>query len=434
MIQEQELSERKLKILQAIIKNYLETGEPVGSRTISKYTDLNLSSATIRNEMADLEELGYILQPHTSAGRIPSDKGYRLYVDMLMEQKEQELSEMQDQMLEKADKMDQLLKQAAKVLANSTNYATLVSSPMNNRNRIKFIQLTMVDEEQMIAVIVLDGNVIKNKIIHVDEPVNNENLLKLNMLLNTTLNGMSIEEINLGLIARLKEGAGIHSEVVGNVLDAVAEVIQVDEDMQIYTSGATNIFKYPELSDKQSAQEIISAFEEKQQLTDLVTQTLSNEENTGIQVYIGDEAPVKTMKDCSVVTATYELGDGVKGTIGIIGPKRMDYENVLKATAELGLLPICQPSSIWKWVCLLYTSVHRSIAGLGEHCVFNGTAQVYGFAIKDDMVLTGLYFAHTESCAFLMRIGLALYTGSQLTVQRIKIGMELIPQIGRAHV
>ena len=192
MIQEQELSERKLKILQAIIKNYLETGEPVGSRTISKYTDLNLSSATIRNEMADLEELGYILQPHTSAGRIPSDKGYRLYVDMLMEQKEQELSEMQDQMLEKADKMDQLLKQAA-----------LVSSPMNNRNRIKFIQLTMVDEEQMIAVIVLDGNVIKNKIIHVDEPINNENLLKLNMLLNTTLNGMSIEEINLRLIARL---------------------------------------------------------------------------------------------------------------------------------------------------------------------------------------------------------------------------------------
>ena len=320
MIQEQELSERKLKILQAIIKNYLETGEPVGSRTISKYTDLNLSSATIRNEMADLEEFGYILQPHTSAGRIPSDKGYRLYVDMLMEQKEQELSEMQDQMLEKADKMDQLLKQAAKVLANSTNYATLVSSPMNNRNRIKFIQLTMVDEEQM---------------IHVDEPINNENLLKLNMLLNTTLNGMSIEEINLGLIARLKEGAGIHSEVVGNVLDAVADVIQVDEDMQIYTSGATNIFKYPELSDKQSAQEIISAFEEKQQLTDLVTQTLSNEENTGIQVYIGDEAPVKTMKDCSVVTATYELGDGVKGTIGIIGPKRMDYENVLKSMKRL---------------------------------------------------------------------------------------------------
>ena len=330
MINHEEMSERKLKILHAIIQNYLETGEPVGSRTISKYTDLNLSSATIRNEMADLEEMGYIIQPHTSAGRIPSDKGYRLYVDMLMEEKEQELNEMQDQMLDKADKMDQLLKQAAKVLATNTNYATMVSTPMNNSNKIKFIQLSMVDEEQVIAVIVLGGNVIKNKIINIDEPISNENLLKLNMLLNTTLNGMSIEEINLGLIARLKEQAGIHSEVIGHVLDAVAEIIHVDNDMEIYTSGATNIFKYPELSDKQSAQEIISAFEEKQQLADLVTETLASEENHGIQVYIGDEAPVKTMKDCSVVTATYELGEGMKGTIGIIGPKRMDYEHVMK--------------------------------------------------------------------------------------------------------
>ena len=331
----EQLGERKLKILHAIIQTYLETGEPVGSRTISKYTDLNLSSATIRNEMADLEELGYILQPHTSAGRIPSDKGYRRYVDMLMQEKEQELNEMQEQMLEKADKMEQLLKQAAKVLATNTNYATMVSTPVNSANKIKFIQLSQVDDEQIIAVIVLGGNVIKNKIISVDEPLSNENLLKLNMLLNTTLNGMSIEEINLGLIARLKEQAGIHSEVISNVLDAVADAIQIDEDMQIYTSGATNIFKYPELSDKQSAQEIISAFEEKQQLTELVTQTLSQEENTGIQVYIGDETPVQTMKYCSVVTATYELGEGMKGTIGIIGPKRMDYEHVLKSLKRL---------------------------------------------------------------------------------------------------
>ncbi len=208
MVSEHELNERKLTILHAIIKTYLETGEPVGSRTISKYTDLNLSSATIRNEMSDLEELGYIVQPHTSAGRIPSDKGYRLYVDMLMEEKEQELNEREDQMLEKADKMEKLLKQAARVLATNTNYATMVSTPVNSANKLKFIQLSMVDEEQIIAVIVLGGNVIKNRIINVEEPLSNENLLKLNMLLNTTLNGMSIEEINLGLIARLKEQIG----------------------------------------------------------------------------------------------------------------------------------------------------------------------------------------------------------------------------------
>lgn len=330
-----ELSERQHKILRAIIQNYLETGEPVGSRTLSKSTDLNLSSATIRNEMADLEDLGYIFQPHTSAGRIPSDKGYRLYVDMLMADKEQELDELKSVMLEKTDKVDKVLKQAAKVLAANTNYATMVSAPVNRKNTLKFIQLSQVDEEQIVAVIVMNGNVIKNKIIDVEESLSNETLLKLNMLLNTTLNGMSIEEINLGLIARLKEQAGIHSKVISDVLDAVAEIIHVDEDMEIYTSGATNIFKYPELSDKQSAQEILNAFEEKQQLAELVSETLSSDENHGIQVYIGEEAPVKTMKDCSVVTATYELGDGLTGTIGIIGPKRMDYEHVMKTLKTL---------------------------------------------------------------------------------------------------
>ena len=331
----QELNERKTKILHAIIKNYLETGEPVGSRTISKYTDLNLSSATIRNEMADLEELGYIMQPHTSAGRIPSDKGYRWYVDMLMSQKEQEITEIKGQMLEKADKMEELLKQVAKVLANNTNYATMISTPTYNGNKLKFIQLSQVDDHQLIVVIVMEGNIVKNQIVTLDEPLSNEALLKLNMLLNTSLNGTSLEQINLGVIARLKEQAGIHSGVMSSVLDAVANVIQLDDDMEIYTSGATNIFKYPELSDKQSAQEIISAFEEKQQLADLVTETLASEENNGIQVYIGDETPVKTMKDCSVVTATYELGEGMKGTIGIIGPKRMDYEHVMKTLKTL---------------------------------------------------------------------------------------------------
>lgn len=332
-----ELDARKMKILHAIIKTYLETGEPVGSRTISKYTDLNLSSATIRNEMADLEDLGYIIQPHTSAGRIPSDRGYRLYVDMLMEEKEQEITEMKELVLEKADKMEKLLKQAAKVLAENTNYATMISAPAYNRNKLKFIQLSKVDETQLIAVIVMEGNIIKNKIVTVDQEISNETLLKLNMLLNTSLNGMSIEEINLGLIARLKEQAGIHSVVISDVLDAVANVIQLDEDMEIYTSGATNIFKYPELSDKQSAQEILNAFEEKQQLAELVTRTLSSEDssNTGIQVYIGSETPVENMKDCSIVTATYELGEGMQGTIGIIGPKRMDYENVMKTLKTL---------------------------------------------------------------------------------------------------
>ncbi len=324
------LDERKTKILKAIIRTYLETGEPVGSRTISKYTDLNLSSATIRNEMADLEELGYIVQPHTSAGRIPSDQGYRFYVDNLMEEKEREVSEMKEFVIERTEKMERVLKNVVKLLATNTNYATMITAPQYRQGKLKFIQLSQVDAEQILAVIVLAGNIVKNKIIRTDlEALDSEQILKLNLLLNTSLNGLALDQINLATIARLKEQAGIHSEIVSKVLDAVAESISEDEDLEIYTSGATNIFKYPELADSGRASELITAFEEKQQLIGLVNDTLSDEESTGIQVYIGSESPVQTMKDCSVVTATYELGEGMKGTIGIIGPKRMDYENVM---------------------------------------------------------------------------------------------------------
>ena len=329
------LDERKRKILHAIIRNYLETGEPVGSRTISKYTDLNLSSATIRNEMADLEEMGLILQPHTSAGRIPSDKGYRLYVDSMLEEKEREIVELKEMLLEKEEKTELLLKQVAKVLAANTNYATMITAPSAQRNKLKFLQLSRVDKHQILAVIVAEGNIIKNSMLHVREYLDDETLLKLNILLNTNLNGLCMEEINLGMIAAIKQKAGIHSDLISEVLDAVAEAIKADEDLEIYTSGANNIFRYPELADHQRASDLITTFEEKQLLGHLVEQSLEESPETGIQVYIGDETKVQSMKDCSVVTATYELEEGVQGTIGIIGPKRMDYEKVMDTLKTL---------------------------------------------------------------------------------------------------
>lgn len=330
-----ELDERKIKILHAIIRNYLETGEPVGSRTISKYTDLNLSSATIRNEMADLEEMGYIIQPHTSAGRIPSDRGYRLYVDTLMEEKDKQIEELREVIIEKEAKVDKVLKNVAKVLASNTNYATMISAPAVSANKVKFLQLSRIDTNSILAVVVAEGNVIKNNVVPVDEELTDETLLKLNLLLNTNLCGKAIEEINLPMITTLKQQAGIHQKVVSDVIDAIAESIKVEEDLQIYTSGTTNIFKYPELSDHQRATEIIHTFEEKQQLSQLVIDSLSDESGTGIQVYIGDETPIQTMKDCSIVTATYDLGDGMRGTIGIVGPKRMDYDKVVGTLKDI---------------------------------------------------------------------------------------------------
>jgi len=332
-----ELDERKKKILQAVIRNYLETGEPVGSRTISKYTDLNLSSATIRNEMADLEEMGYIFQPHTSAGRIPSDKGYRLYVDAMLEERARqrevvemkEMEDMREMFQERQNKMEALLKQIARVLAQNTQYATMISAPQAKRSKLKFIQLSRVDAHQLLAVIVSEGNVIKNNILSVQEELDDETLLRLNILLNTHLNGLSIDEINLGMISDMKQQAGIHSQLVSEVIDAVGEAIRAEEDLKIYTSGTNNIFRYPELADQQKASELINTFEEKQLLGELLQETQADGQETGIQVYIGAETPVQSMKDCSVVTATYELGGGMKGTIGIVGPKRMDYDKVV---------------------------------------------------------------------------------------------------------
>jgi len=326
-----DLDERKQKILKAIIKTYLETGEPVGSRTISKYTDLNLSSATIRNEMADLEEMGYILQPHTSAGRIPSDAGYRLYVDELMKEKEKEVTQMQELVINKTDRLEKMLKQVVKFLASNTNYASMITGPAIHKNTLKFIQLSRVSERQILAVVVVEGNLLKNKIINLDEDIDEESILKLNLLLNNTLCGKAIGEINLDMISQMKLQAGIHSDVVSAVVDAVAETIKPEEeDRAVYTSGANNIFRYPELADTQAASELISAFENKTELADMLDEMPDDgDENTGIQVYIGQETSIKTMKDCALVTTNYDLGNGMTGTIGIIGPKRMDYSKVV---------------------------------------------------------------------------------------------------------
>ena len=326
-----ELDERKLKILQAIIRTYLETGEPVGSRTISKYSDLNLSSATIRNEMSDLEEMGYILQPHTSAGRIPSDKGYRLYVDTMLDDKAQEVHDMKAELTEKAGKIDDLLKRVAKLLAVNTNYATMVSGPRYASKKVKFIQLTLVDERSLLVVIVLDNNVVKNKMIHMEDSMDQETLLRLNFIMNTTLNGLDVMDKNLAVIQKIKEQMGAHNSVIDSVLEIIGSALTEDEDLEIYTSGATNILKYPELADKSNAAQILSAFEEKKDLNEWIEQEPvgQNDDNHAIQVYIGGETQVESMKDCSLVTATYRIDDGVYGKVGIVGPKRMDYDKVV---------------------------------------------------------------------------------------------------------
>jgi len=327
-----ELDDRKLKILTAIIRNYLETGEPVGSRTISKDSDLNLSSATIRNEMSDLEEMGLIIQPHTSAGRIPSDKGYRLYVDMMLKEKEEELNNLKVELNAKSEKLDTILKEAAKVIADSTNYASMITVPQYRSKKIKFIQLTQVDYSSILCVVVLDGNIIKNMMVPCDRELPADAVLKLNLMMNTFLQGLDMQEINVSVMQKLRTEASEYSALISDVLDAVAKCLE-EQGVEAYTSGSTNIFKYPELNESGKATNLLYALEEKKQLTELMYKEGDNDR--GIQVYIGEENPIEATKDCTLVTATYHLEDGVYGKIGILGPRRMDYEKVVGTLRNL---------------------------------------------------------------------------------------------------
>ena len=325
-----ELDERKKKILNVIIQTYLDTGEPVGSRTISRLSGLNLSSATIRNEMSDLEEMGYIFQPHTSAGRIPTDKGYRFYVDNMMQERSDEVIRENEMMVQKVDRLEHILKQVVRMLAANTNYASLITSPQGRRSRLKFIQLSRVDARQILAVMMLEGNVVKHRVLRIDEDIPEEDIVKLNLLFNTYLQGLTLREINMELVQTIRRQADIYQNTVGVLLDSIVEAIQEEDDTEIYTSGTTNLLKYPELGDREQTGALLHAIEERQGLMELLPGGDSEENNNGIQVYIGSEAPVQTMKDCSIVTATYELEEGVQGTIGIIGPKRMDYKKVVR--------------------------------------------------------------------------------------------------------
>ncbi len=335
-----ELDERKIVILRAIIKNYLETGEPVGSRTISKLSGLNLSSATIRNEMSDLVDMGYIIQPHTSAGRIPSDKGYRFYVDCIMKENSEAVTEVTTQMGKRIDKLEMLLKDMVKMIAVDTNYAALISGPSTSTTKIKYLQLSVPAEHQILMILVLDGNVIKNEVLEAVEDMDYETAMNVTVMMNNHLSGLSLKEISPKIVTEIMVQAGEQKSNVKLVLDAVTEMLENGENNRdIFTSGAKNLFKYPELAEVDKASKLISAFEEKDALQEMVSEvtslTAGGSQGTNVRVYIGGEGPIKDMKDCSLITANYELGDGMKGVIGVIGPKRMDYEKVVQKLQNL---------------------------------------------------------------------------------------------------
>lgn len=334
-----ELDQRKVVILTTIIKNYLETGEPVGSRTISKFSGLNLSSATIRNEMSDLEEMGYIVQPHTSAGRIPSDKGYRFYVDQLMENHQMQINEVKSEMFRQVDRLENTLKNLVRDIASNTHYAALVSAPALHTNKIKFIQASLVDARRLLLVVMMQGNIVRTATVVTDgtDELDFNRILTMNMLLNDSLSGLSLEDITEGRLVQMLARTNCKA-TLRKIVSAIHGLLNMgQEDQQIFTSGAMNIFKYPELSEEENAFKLISAFEQKEELVGFVQDAhkTAEENQKHMQVYIGEESPLHGMHGCSAVTANYQLPNGLKGTIGVIGPKRMDYEKVLEILSRI---------------------------------------------------------------------------------------------------
>lgn len=327
------IDDRKIKILEAIINDYIKTGEPVGSRTIAKNHDLGVGSATIRNEMADLEDMGYLEQPHTSAGRTPSSKGYRLYVDSLMEKpllsKEEDLKIKEYVINSAMLEVNKIVKNASALLSELTHLTCVVKTPSMSMSYLKSIQVMNLDEKSLLAVIVTDGGLIKNQIIRINKVPSIEVLNKINTILNKRLLHLSIDEINLEVINNLKVDLHGYEEVFNAMLPALYQCLKEDDTSRVFMEGATNIFNFPEYNDIEKAKEILSLLHNKDCVVELI------EPENDITIKIGDENYIPEARECSVISAEYSLGDSAKGTIGLIGPRRINYSKVIAIMAQV---------------------------------------------------------------------------------------------------
>jgi len=326
------LDERKIKILEAIIDDYIKTAEPVGSRTIEKKYDIGISSATIRNEMADLEELGFILQPHTSSGRIPSDKGYRLYVDEMLKNSKIPLSKRKqiDSLLKKTySSLENFVKDLSDLISELTNYTVVTSKTHKSDSYIRNIQLIAIDTNSILLVTVINKNTVKNSILRVSETVQQEVLTPIAKILNDSLCNLTLNDINLSLISQIKRQLGKYQNILEPILDVITEIINENDIPEYYTTGLTNILNFPEFTDVQVAKELLSVMENKNLLTNLIKNDIENSNiyNSDVSIKIGNENLSPYVKDCSIITCKCELEDEACCLISIIGPKRMDYEN-----------------------------------------------------------------------------------------------------------
>lgn len=325
------MDDRKKRILQAIIDDYIDTAEPVGSRTIARKHELGLSSATIRNEMADLEEMGYLAQPHTSAGRIPSDKGYRLYVDQLMQVYDlhaDEIQRIKSAMETRINELSQLIRQASAVLSRFTKYTSVAVSPQMKTSTIKAIQVVPIEAGKAMVIVVTNAGVVRNNLAKIPESIQPDTLIAVSNALNTKLSGLAIEQINLSIIKELELEIGMPDGLLMPILNCAAECINQVDVTEVYVEGTTNILSHPEFRDVVKAKEFMSMLDEKACICRILFDSI---DHGGIIIKIGSENDFSFIRDCSLITANYNIADSLIGTIGVIGPTRMEYPRVISS-------------------------------------------------------------------------------------------------------
>lgn len=318
------MDERKRQVLLAIIQDYILTAEPVGSRTISKKYNIGVSPATIRNEMADLEEMGYIEQPHTSAGRIPSDMGYRYYVDFLMERFR--LSKKEEELINrfyhrKIAELEEVVRASGELISKLTSYAAITLGPQFGSSIIKHIDLSTIDEERALLVVVTDTGLVEHRLLDVPGYISPQDLEMVSTVLKEKLRGLALKEATKRVFDEICDELQIQKAFLHNIFEFIEEVFQDGEDTDVYLDGTLNILKHPEFKNIEKVQSLLSLLHQKQIVKDLISGPVPR----GLTVKIGTENNYEGIQDCSLITATYSLNDQVVGAIGVLGPTRMHY-------------------------------------------------------------------------------------------------------------
>ena len=318
------MDERKKQVLDAIIRDYIETAEPVGSRAVAKKYDLGVSPATIRNEMSDLEDLGYIEQPHTSAGRRPSDKGYRFYVDYLMQKEEltdEEINFIHHSLCGEITELQEGMKRAVKLLSKLTNYPTIAVMPQEDKGRVEKIQLVYLNENQGIAVVLSDTGVINHRLINFPRPIQPLVLSDLEFFLNSKLAGLKLEDITYSVLKDIMNKVPEQKELLAVTLNLLEQVLQGNPEEKVFTGGTLDMLSQPEFQNIDTFKKILELFEHKENVVDIL-QPLGQKDGTVIA--IGKELPCDGMENCSMIIAPYGK-DEKNGYIGVLGPTRMSY-------------------------------------------------------------------------------------------------------------